>query len=190
MGNDVNLRRTVSNCLVERGFRRVGRTLLRRESDDWSFWVDTGPLGKQADIAPFAGIRNDKVEELFARLLGVPHDQHVGTVGANVGYLISGQQMTWREPASSDEVVGAIEEALRRFQPYMRLDVLPRAWDLKGATGPGKLYRLVVVAVLRRDREAALKGLSEARRVYCRAENEVCMQFRGFEESVMKLLDL
>ena len=186
--SEVNLRRAVSDSLVERGFHRSGRTVVQRLGDEWSFWVDTGPLGKSADITPFVGIRNDRVEELFACLLGVPHDKYVGTVGANVGYLIDGQVITWVEPTPADEVVRAIERALERLRPYLSLDRLPQAWELKGASDPGKLYRLVVIALLRGDRESAMQALENARKVFCKVENAVCDQFRDFEARALQYL--
>ena len=48
----MNLRTAVSEALVENGFERAGRTHLLRHDDQFSRWVDIGPLGQRSDIVP------------------------------------------------------------------------------------------------------------------------------------------
>jgi hypothetical protein len=82
-----NLRKEVSQELVRRGYRRVDRMHLRHVWGDWHFWVDTGPLGKRADITPFVGIRNDVLEHRVSEFLSLPPDDSAGSLGANIGYV-------------------------------------------------------------------------------------------------------
>jgi len=70
-----NLRRQVSEALVERGYSRDGRMHLLKLTSELSWVVDTGPLGKGADISPFVGIRHEALEQLVFRLLDLPLDR-------------------------------------------------------------------------------------------------------------------
>lgn len=122
MGSDMNLRSEVSKSLVAHGFKRAGHMHLRRLDSEFSLWVDTGPIGKRSDIAPFVGLRHDSVETLCGELLGVPDDLVVGTVGANVGYVLSGEYRWWDSPSSASEVVQGILSALERLRPFASLE--------------------------------------------------------------------
>ncbi len=84
----MNLRREVSKALVKQGFRRNGRMHLLPLDKEYSFWVDTDPLERRPDISPFVGIRHNGVEGLTAEFLGLSKDDWVGTIGANVGYVL------------------------------------------------------------------------------------------------------
>jgi hypothetical protein len=180
MPGEGTLRKRVSALLVERGFKRRGRMHLRRVDSDLSLWVDTGPLGRQEDVSPFIGVRSDRVEDAFGRWLGVPPDKHVGTFGANVGYVIDGSYRNFKPPATEFDVVAVIEQGLSRYQLFLSFDRLPEAEAVAGIKDPGRAYRLVVVHALRGDLAAARQALVEAEREYCRYPGEVCEQFRAF----------
>jgi hypothetical protein len=150
---------------------------------EFSFWVDTGPLGKRTDIAPTAGLRHSGVEALFATLLGVPRDEYSGTVGANVGEIVSGHYSRWEPPSRPEVVLEAIDLALAKMRPFMTLERLAEAWTIAG-DDPGRLYRLVVISLLRGDLESAERNLSAARDSYAKHGGEGAEQFAGFEGRV------
>lgn len=85
--SNMTLRKEVSNALVVAGYKRSGRMHQIRTDEEFSLWVDTGPLETREDIAPFIGIRHEPTQQLRARLKGHANDPWVGTVGANVGYV-------------------------------------------------------------------------------------------------------
>ncbi len=180
----MNLRKEVSNALVSRGFRRNGRMHMLRVDGDFSFWVDTGPLGQRVDIAPFVGIRHDRVEQLKAELMHLPQDDWVGTVGANVGYALGQQYKWWEAPAQCDEVMNTIELALEGLRPFLSLSKLPEAWAIQGARTPGWRYRDIVVSVLTGDSAGVLSRLESAREAFCQQEGEICEQFRLFARNL------
>ena len=157
--------------------------LLRVGTDSW-FWVDTGPLGSHSDIAPSVGIRHDGVERLSAELLGVPFDEYVGTVGANVGYVRGEDYRRWETPSGAAEVLDAIDGALELLRPFLRLEALPNAWSICGTSEPGRFYRLIPIWLLLGEYSKVDAGLEEARSLFCRREGEVCEQFRAFEKRV------
>ena len=193
-GDDMNLRREVSRKLVSLGFVRTDRMHLLRLDQEFSFWVDTGPLGSRPDIAPFAGLRSDSIETLFAEFLGVPALETVGTVGGNVGYVLTGQREKyrwWDPPADPAEVVSVIQAALERYRPFARLSLMREAWNvIPFPVDPGDKYRLVVLAVVNRDRAAVPALLKEAEEQYCAREDEVCEQFRDFQQRVLTHVQL
>lgn len=157
--------------------------LLRLDSE-FSFWVDTGPLGKRVDIAPYIGIRNDKVELLGAELEGLPQDDTVGTVGANVGYVLGEDYRRWEPPSTPEEVLRTIDRGLDHLKQYLSLDRLPEAWKIRGTNTPGWRYNEIATLFLKGDRQAVLERLEAARVEYCAYQDEVCEQFRAFEQRV------
>lgn len=109
----------------------------------------------------------------------------VGTVGANVGYILGGEYRWWDSPSSVPEVEQVIFSALERLRPFASLSTLSGAWDIKGADAdPGKAYRLVVVWLLLGDIGKVRDHLRLARIEYCKQDDEVCEQFRHFEARV------
>jgi hypothetical protein len=184
----MNLRREVSNALVARGFRREGRMHLLRVDENFSLWVDTGPLGERSDIAPFVGVRHDGVEQQVSELLGLSADDWVGTVGANVGYVLGDEYKSWEPPRELEEVLRTIDSALERLRPLLSLDKLPRAWEIKGAKDPSWRYREIVILLLRGERQSALDRLDAARAEMCQQKDEICEQFQAFAQRVQARL--
>lgn len=161
-----------------------------RVDDSFSFGVDTGPLGNRSDIAPFVGIRHDGVQQLRAELMGSPGSQWSGTVSANVGYVLGEEYRWWEPPTPPEEVLRAIHLALDRLRPFLGLDKLPGAWEIQGAKVPGWRYTEITVHLLRGDRQLVLERLEAARSEFCKREDEICEQFRGFEQRVKSRLEL
>ena len=180
-----NLRKQVSDALVQLGFRRDGRRHLRRVDDDFSLVVDTGPIGARTDIAPYVGIRSDAVEHARAELMSLWHDEWIGTVGANVGYVLGGEYRWWNEGSSVQPIVDEILAALERFRPYMTLktiaDVFRHDWAFRN---PGAPYALIVIALLNVDPPLVAKHVAHAESILCERPDEVCDQFRAFETRV------
>ena len=158
----MNLRQEVSKILVGRGFRRKDRMHLLQVDKDFYYWVDTGPLEKRSDIAPFVGIRHDGVETLFAEFLGVPKDDSSGTVGANVGYVLQEGYLSWDPSSEPKEVLNKIDEALERYKPFISLGKLMGAWDVAAIADPNRPYREIVILVIQEDYEGALNRLEAA----------------------------
>jgi hypothetical protein len=183
--NKMNLRRKVSDGLVMRGFRRMGRMHLLRADKDWSYWVDTGPIGKQPDISPFVGIRHDDIERLFLELLHLPRDQIVGTLGANVGYILDGKYRFWSSADKFDEVLQAIEMALERLRPFMTLNTISEGWRIEGTQTPGWQYREIIVLLLNGEKQLMLDRLRAARTELCRYNDALCEEFIRFEQTVL-----
>jgi len=179
----VNLRGEVSKALVNRGFRRDGRTHLLRVDKEFSLGVDTGPLGKRSDIAPFVGIRNDKVECLLTTLLDVPEDEWSWTVGANVGYVLGDGYQWWEPPAPPEDALRSIDAALTRLEEFLSLSELPKLWEeIQGTRDPSWRYRQIIILFLQGKRDMGLQALEESRQEFCKNEDEICDQFRGFEQ--------
>ena len=185
----MNLRSEVSRALVDRGFTRVGRTHLRREDDQFSYWVDTGPIGTRSDIVPFLGLRHDRVSEISDRLRGLEPDPYSGTVGGNVGKVLGGPFRRWSANGDTREVVSTILTGLEALRPYMTLERLPAAFDASWAVGPSNSYRLVVVYLLLENRAQVEESLDRAEAEYCRQDDEICATFRRFEAGVRVFLD-
>ena len=184
----MNLRQEVSKILVGRGFRRKDRMHLLQVDKDFYYWVDTGPLEKRSDIAPFVGIRHDGVETLFAEFLGVPKDDSSGTVGANVGYVLQEGYLSWGPSSEPKEVLNKIDEALERYKPFISLGKLMGAWDVAAIADPNRPYREIVILVIQEDYEGALNRLEAARKIFCKEADEICEQFKGFEERVLNYM--
>src|SRR5262249_40890448 len=151
--SEMNLRKEVSNALVARGFRRDDRVHTLRVDKDFSFLVDTGPLGKKTDIAPFVGIRHDQVQKLESELIGLNNSDSVATVSANVGYVLGQGYRWWSPPSRSAEVIQAIDAALERFRRMLSLEKLLEAWSIEGTTAPGWRYNQISVLMLLNKRE-------------------------------------
>lgn len=184
MAGSTNLRRAVSDALVDAGFVRVERMHLIRLDGAFQFVVDTGPLGKRSGIAPWVGLRHDAARRVVNELLELPPDDYVGTVGAYVGYVLGDDYCEWREMAELHDVLEAIGDARAVLSQYATLDRLADAWKIRGTQGPGYCYSLVVVAALRGEWREARSWLAEAGRLDCKFEDELCEQFRRFERNV------
>jgi len=181
----MNLRKDVSKALVARGFHLwEGRSHLIRVDADFSLGVDTGPLGKRSDIAPYVGIRHDGVQQLRADLMGSSANERTGTVGANVGYVLGEEYRRWEPPSTHEEVLRVIDLALGRLRQYLSLDRLPEAWKIRGTNTPGWRYNEIAALLLKGDHQAVLERLEAARAEYCAYEDGVCEQFRAFEQRV------
>lgn len=187
MANKSNLRGDVSRALVSNGFHRDDRLHSIRVDDEFSFWVDTGPIGTRSDIAPFVGIRHRGVEDLRARLLETTSSGG-GTVGANVGYVLGAGYLSWAPPASPDDVVRAIGAARVHLEALMTLDKLAAAWDIEGSKRPGWQYSRIATHLLRGDRKAVNDELASARAELCRHADELCAQFTSFAHRVQERL--
>lgn len=150
-------------------------------SPGFSFWVDTGPLSKRSDIAPFVGLRCDALERLVSQLMELQDDQWLGTIGGNVGYVLGKGYLAWQQPpATAEEVLLAIENALERLRPNASLESLESAWDLVGRGDPGHWYRAIALQHLLghgREREALIVA---ADREICVSQDAVCDEYRGF----------
>lgn len=179
------LRKAVSHRLLDLGFRSSGRMHRRRVDSEFSEVVDTGPLGGRADIAPFVGLRHDGVEHLFSECLGVDKDAWVATVGANVGYVLGREYLSWADPAAVDAVLEHIASALGRYARVRSLDELAHAWSIAGLDDPGRCYRQVCIAVLLNRKDDVTRSLLEAKAAYCARPDGVCEQFLGFERRVL-----
>jgi hypothetical protein len=179
-----NLRRQVSDMLVDKGFRRNDRSHMLRLDEEFSFAVDTGPLGKRADIAPFVGVRHDSAERLLGELMELPDDPWLGTIGANVGYVLGRGYLWWEPPAEAPEVVAVIEEGLARLRPFLTLDKLTHLWELTDVRDPAWRYREIAILILRGEKHSVLGRLEEARKEFCKQRDEICEQFEGFEKNV------
>ena len=184
-----NLRSEVSDKLVERGFRRVDRMHLLRVDKDWSFWVDTGPIGKSADISPFVGIRHDGLEVMRSELMGLPHDESVGSLGANAGYILNEGYRHWKAESKSVEVLGCIDRALDRLKPLMDLKKINEGWKIQGATTPGWQYSEIIVYYLLGQEGLVLEKLRMAQAVFCKRDDGVCEQFKSFEKRLLAKMD-
>lgn len=185
----MNLRKAVSKALEDRGFSRDGRQHIQNIKEGVAFWVDTGPLNNRADIAPYVGVRHDLVEELYTRFLGLAQNPFVGTVGANVGYILDLGYKAWHPPAQVPEVLDTIEDALNIFRRFTCLEELPGAWSIKGTQAPGWRFRLVVSWALLGDREKVEEALEVARTKACRYEDKEAVQFRKFEAALGEYLE-
>lgn len=180
------LRGAVSKALIEQGFRHQGRMHRLPIDAGFSFWVDTGPLGKRDDIAPFVGLRSEEVEALVSSFLGLPLDAWVGTVGANIGYVLGREYSSWESPTPVSEVLATIKEGLERLRPFASRGALAGAWDLVGKEDPSYWYRRLVVARLTQDPPhhlARLASLAEAD--LCSTQDEVCEEFTRFKGALM-----
>ena len=186
----MNLSRKVSNALVARGYRRYDRNHLFRVDQDWSFCVDTGPLGKQSDIHPFVGIRHDGVETILAELMALPAYDWTGTVGANVGYILGFGYIWWKPPSQPEEVLRAIDHAIERLRPFLNLERLPELWNTPGTKEPAWRFKEMVILLLLGKREALFERLDAARAVECKNEDEICEQFRSFEQRILVRLKI
>jgi hypothetical protein len=179
------LRKQVSDALVLLGYRRHGRAHVRRVDDDFSLCVDTGPIGLRTDIAPFVGIRSDAVERARAELMSLSDDEWIGTVGANVGYVLGGAYRWWNEGAPPGPIVDDILAGLERFSPYMSLETIADAFAHDWAAGnPGAPYARVVIALLNGDPSRVVQHLADAESVLCARADAVCDQFRAFDARV------
>jgi hypothetical protein len=188
-GNIKNLRSEVSDTLVRRGFRRFDRMHLLRVDKDWSFWVDTGPIGKSADISPFVGIRHDGLEVVRSELMGLPHDESVGSLGANAGYILNEGYRHWKAESKSEEVLGCMDKALERLKPLMNLKKINEGWKIQGATTPGWQYREIIVFYLLGQESLVLEKLRMAHAVLCKRDDNLCKEFKGFEQRLLKKLN-
>lgn len=177
--------RAVRGALVDLGYKRDGRTHLRPLQPGVSFIVDTGPLGRRSDISPWVVLRNDQVEEAYSRFIGLPNDPFVGTVGANVGYIVDGTYRSWSGGEDVSSVTRAIDEAQRILAPFADLAKLSVAWKIRGTEAPGFERHLVVVHYLLGNRPEMDRWLGEAERLECRVEDGVCEQFRRFKANLL-----
>lgn len=183
VGNRMTLRSGVSGALVARGYKREGRMHHLQLQPGVSFWVDTGPLGKRSDIAPFVGLRHDRIERLISELMGLAPDAWVGTTGANVGYILGKGYMYWEPPAAVETVLEAIEAALARLRLMATLEDLPRVWDIVGRDDPWWRYREIVALLIKGEHLAIVSRLAEAQAEFCRGDDDpICEQFLGFAQ--------
>lgn len=150
----------------------------------WSI-VDTGPLGNRRDIAPWVGIRHDRVEEAFTRFIELPNQPWVPTVAANVGYIVSGTYRSWLGNEDADDVLHEIDAARRILAPFADLAKLSDAWKIRGTEAPGFECHLAVVHYLLGNRPEMDRWLAEAERLECRVEDGVCEQFRRFKANLL-----
>lgn len=180
-----NLRREVSTELVRRGYRRTDRMHMLPVLPDWKFWVDTGPLGKRADICPYVGVRYDSLEAAVSELLSLPLDETVGTLGANIGYVLTGNYRQWSEDSTSEEVLCAVDSAFALLRPLMDPHKLSEGWKMEAARDPLWRYREIALLVLQKDAVHAKARLELARTEYCRRDDSLAAQFRAFEERVL-----
>jgi hypothetical protein len=175
------LRNDVSKSLVAEGYKRNGRLHQLRYDDDFAFWVDTGLLGKRTDIAPFVGIRHEPTQRLRAELRRSQDDRWVGTVGANVGYVLGIGYRSWEQPAVASDVMPVLHSAVDRLRAFLNVETLPNAWDIEGAKAPCWQYNYIFALVLKNDAKAVEDAMATARSQLCRKENEICHEFREFE---------
>jgi len=183
----MNLRREVSDALVARGFRRDDRAHLLRVDDEFSLAVDTGPLNKKPDIAPFVGIRSESVEKLLAKLMELPEDEWIGSLGGNVGYVLNQEYRWWGPPSPASDVLAAIDAALDKLRPFLSLDKLAAAWAFT-SKDPAWRYREIVILLLRGLHDAIPEHLEAARAEFCQHQDEVCEQFEQFAGNVRTAL--
>jgi hypothetical protein len=181
----MNLRHEVSKALVKQGFHRNGRMHQLRLDKEFSFWVDTGPLEKRADISPFVGVRHNEVERLTAEFLGVPKDDWVGTIGANLGYVLHKGYLSFEPSVKPQEVVNTIQDALDQYKPFLELEKLIDAWHVASIKDPNWPYREIVILILTGEFETALMRIEAARDKFCKEEDEICEQFKGFEQRAL-----
>ena len=185
MATDRNLRHLVSKRLIASGFRRTGRNHLKLlQPGVWSV-VDTGPLENRSDIAPWVGLRLDEVEEAYTRLLGIPNEGHIATVGSNVGYIVSGEYKHWTGEADAEDVLAEIERAQRVLSSYADIERLSEAWKIRGTEAPGYQRHLALVHHMVGNRAETQRWLREAERVDCRVEDALCDEFRRFREKLV-----
>ena len=151
--------------------------------------MDTGPIGKSADISPFVGIRHDGLEVLRSELLGLPHDESVGSLGANVGYVINEGYRHWKAEGKLEEVLGCIDTALDRLKSLMDLKKINEGWKIQGATSPGWQYSEIIIFYLLGQKQLVLEKLSMAHAVFCKRDNNLCKEFKGFEQHLLKILN-
>lgn len=162
---------------------------LLRVDKDWSFWVDIGPIGKSADISPFVGIRHDGLEVVRSELMGLPHDESVGSLGANAGYILNEGYRHWKAEGKSEEVLGCIDRALDRLKPLMDLKKINEGWKIQGTTSPGWQYSEIIVYYLLGQEGLVLEKLRMAQAVFCKRDDGVCKQFKSFEQRLLKKLN-
>jgi hypothetical protein len=177
----MNLRTEVSIELVKRGYKRIGRVHLLRIDDDWRFNVDTGPIGSRSDIAPFVGLRNERVEYLVSKFMDLENHPTTGTVSANVGYILDTEYKRWDIPSHPQEVLDFIDKAFVRLKAFQSLELLPEAWQLKGTQFPGWQSSLAVTYLLNGNRKGLEDTLALARKDFCSSEDAACEQWRNFE---------
>ena len=178
------LRKHVSTFLRTQGYRCLNRSVhLLRLDDDFSLWVNTGVVGLAADIAPYIGLRSESVEAARARFLDRPNHPTTVTVGANVGYILDGRYRAWQRGSDPTEVTQTIEAGLQKLRPLASLAALPGLFSCPGVReAPGTPYVAILVALLRHDRGSLLARLEDARLAFCIRPDEICDQFRAFEE--------
>jgi hypothetical protein len=146
-------------------------------------------MGSRTDIAPYVGIRSDAVEHAKAELMSLADDDWIGTVGANVGYVLGGEYRWWNEGASVQPIVDDILAALEWFRPYMTLKTIADVFRLDWASrNPGAPYAMVVIALLNGNPSLVAKQLADAESIFCERADEVCDQFRAFETRVRERL--
>ncbi len=91
-------------------------------------------------------------------------------------------------PADPQEVLNKIGEALDQFRPYLRLEKLIDAWGVASIKDPIWPYREIVILIMQEEYEFALKRLEEAREIFCKQEDEICDQFKGFEQRALNYI--
>jgi hypothetical protein len=143
-------------------------------------------LEKRSDIAPFVGLRHDGVQELVSELMGFPKDEWVGTVGANVGYVLGEGYRWWEPPSEPYEVLQAIDSALDRLRLFLSLDALPVAFTITGAKSPSWRYNEIAILLFQGNRKAVLERIEDARAAFCQQRDEVCEQFEAFAQRVQE----
>lgn len=184
----MSLRKAVSRALVVRGYERDGRTHLKAVGDGVHVYVDTGPVGRQTDIAPYVGLRHDAVSDLVSDLLELPRDRFVGTVGANVGYVLGRGYAAWYDPGDADAVLAAIDQAEITLLDYVPLHRLPDAWSLTdGTLAPGYYYKIAATWLLLEEAENASHWLRVAKDNECRFEGSLCDQYKRVERNARRL---
>lgn len=156
----------------------------------WHLWVDTGPLSKRADISPYVGVRCDILERTVSGFLSLPQDDTVGSLGANIRYIVEGKHRHWGEGATSTEVLRSIDAAFVRLRPLMNLDTLAEGWNVEAARDPLWRYREITLLLLRRDTAQIRSKLKEARDDFCRYDDSMAAQFRDFEHRVLSQLQI
>jgi hypothetical protein len=184
------VRREVSDRLIALGFHHHGRAHLKRIDSDFSWCVDTGPIGSRTDIAPFVGIRSDAVEHARSELMALPDDAWIGTVGGNVGDVLGGPYKFWEGGAHAKDIVETMTAGLEALRPYTTLTSLAGVFEHDwAARHPGAPYTRVTVALLTGDRARVLAELTSAESTLCAHADEVCEQFREFDARVRRRLE-
>lgn len=179
------LRKELAKVFVTAGWKKVNDVLRRDEDPEWSMVVGLGPLNRREDVSAALGIRSESVQGLHTELSGLENAPTVATVGANYGYVTGGSFKMWAAPEDSvEDIYQNILGGLEKLRPYMSLDRVADAYVAIPAAeaDPSAHYRLIVIELLRERPEAVAAAMQQAEKVYCRRDDEICADFRAFQE--------